>query len=34
MRLDIPEVLIALLLFTGLVWAVYNWTHPMRGPRH
>lgn len=34
MRLDIPEVLIALLLLVGLVWAVYNWTHPMRGPRH
>lgn len=34
MRLDIPEVLIALLLFAGLAWAVYNWTHPMRGPRH
>ena len=34
MRLDIPEVLIALLLFVGLVWAVYNWTHPMSGPRH
>ena len=34
MRLDIPEVLIALLLVAGLVWAVYNWTHPMRGPRH
>ena len=31
---DIPEMLIAFLLFAGLMWAVYNWTHPMTGPRH
>ena len=31
---DIPEMLIALLLVAGLMWALYNWTHPMRGPRH
>lgn len=32
--LDIPEMLIVFLLFAGLMWAVYNWTHPMTGPRH
>lgn len=31
--LDIPEMLIAVLLVAGLMWAVYNWTHPMPGPR-
>jgi len=25
--LDIPEILIALGVVAGLVWAVYNWTH-------
>lgn len=34
MRLDIPEMLIAFLLFAGVIWAVYNWKHPMAGPRH
>lgn len=31
---DIPEVLILVLLVAGAVWAAYNWTHPMTGPRH
>ena len=31
--LDIPEMLIAFLLFAGLMWGVYNWTHPVTGPR-
>lgn len=31
---DIPEMLIALLLVAGIMWAFYNWTHPMTGPRH
>lgn len=34
MRLDIPEMLILFLLFAGVIWALYNWTHPMTGPRH
>lgn len=34
MRLDIPEMLIVFLLFAAVVWALYNWTHPMTGPRH
>ena len=25
---DVPEILIGLGLVAGLVWAVYNWTHP------
>jgi hypothetical protein len=28
MSLDIPEVLILLLTAAGVLWAVYNWTHP------
>jgi hypothetical protein len=24
---DVPETLIAVLLFAALVWAGYNWTH-------
>ena len=31
---DIPEILIAVLLLGALMWAVYNWTHPMPGARH
>jgi hypothetical protein len=31
---DVPETLILFLLFAGAMWAVYNWTHPMRGSRH
>jgi hypothetical protein len=31
---DIPEILILCLLFGGAMWALYNWTHPMTGPRH
>lgn len=27
-RLDIPEILIAFLLFAAALWALYNWTHP------
>lgn len=34
MRLDIPEMLIVFLLFAGVVWALYNWTHPIAGRRH
>jgi hypothetical protein len=34
MRLDIPEMLIFFLLFAGVMWAIYNWTHPMTGRRH
>ena len=26
--LDVPEVLILLGLVAGIMWAVYNWTHP------
>lgn len=26
--LDIPEVLILLGIAAGIVWAIYNWTHP------
>jgi hypothetical protein len=26
--LDVPEVLILLGIVAGIVWAVYNWTHP------
>jgi hypothetical protein len=26
--LDVPEVLIGLGLLAGLLWALYNWTHP------
>ncbi len=26
--LDVPEILIAFLLFAAFVWALYNWTHP------
>jgi hypothetical protein len=33
-HLDIPEMLIGFLLFAGFMWAVYNWVHPMTGPRH
>jgi hypothetical protein len=29
--LDIPEVLIVLGLAAGILWAVYNWTHPHQG---
>ena len=31
---DIPEMLIAFLALAGAMWALYNWTHPMTGPRH
>jgi len=31
--LDIPEMLMVVLLGAGLAWAIYNWTHPMPGPR-
>lgn len=34
MRLDIPEMLIVFLLCAAVVWAIYNWTHPMTGSRH
>ena len=27
--LDVPEMLIVFLLFAGLMWALYNWTHPV-----
>ena len=30
---DVPEMLIAIFLVAGFMWAVYNWTHPMPGPR-
>lgn len=33
MKLDIPEMLIVFLLFAGALWAVYNWTHPVKGTR-
>lgn len=26
--LDVPEILIVLGVVAGLMWAVYNWTHP------
>ena len=26
--LDIPEVLILLGVLAGVVWGIYNWTHP------
>jgi hypothetical protein len=26
--LDVPEILIALGVVAGLMWAIYNWTHP------
>ena len=32
--LDMPGMLIGFLLFAGVMWALYNWTHPMAGPRH
>lgn len=31
---DIPEMLIVFLLCAALIWALYNWTHPMKGTRH
>ena len=31
---DVPEMLIVLLVIAGLIWALYNWTHPMKGTRH
>jgi hypothetical protein len=31
---DIPEMLIAFLLCAAAAWGLYNWTHPMTGPRH
>ncbi len=27
-HLDVPEVLIAVGILAGIVWAIYNWTHP------
>jgi len=27
---DVPEMLIGLGLLAGILWAVYNWTHPTR----
>jgi len=30
--LDVPEILIALGLVAGLMWAIYNWTHPHPNP--
>ena len=30
---DIPEMLIVVLLVAALMWALYNWTHPMKGSR-
>jgi hypothetical protein len=30
--LDVPEILIALGLVAGLMWAIYNWTHPHANP--
>jgi hypothetical protein len=30
---DFPEILIGVLLLAGLVWAIYNWTHPVKGSR-
>ena len=31
--LDIPAMLILVLLVGALMWALYNWTHPMTGSR-
>ena len=30
--LDVPEILIIMLLAAGLMWAIYNWTHPHVDP--
>jgi hypothetical protein len=27
-RVDVAEITIALLLFAGMLWGLYNWTHP------
>lgn len=30
--LDVPEILIVLGVVAGLMWALYNWTHPHVDP--
>jgi len=30
--LDVPEILIALGLAAGLMWAIHNWTHRRANP--